>query len=236
MPKAQFSRELQSHLLRQQKKYGNAFKAVFTRLILIGFVFCFGCSGANYGGLKHSRDVRQAFETYHVYPEHRYYYLHTENDPYAVVALYNSYTISDRQWTEFDPQTDKLEKLVDLVKKFPVNYSNAYGSYLMDSSGNQIGYWYSSLRINTLKVDNEAQKVSIYTDTPWLRDDDRGFGTGIGVGIGAGGAGIGIRQVIADDPMFDNPELTVITEKPIPRELIDRLLKIAGVHKVVVLN
>jgi hypothetical protein len=50
------------------------------------------------------------------------------------------------------------------------------------------------------------------------------------------GAGIGIRQVIADDPMFDNPELTVITEKPIPRNLIDKILKINGVHKVVVLN
>lgn len=50
------------------------------------------------------------------------------------------------------------------------------------------------------------------------------------------GSGIGIRQVIADDPMFESPELTVITEKPIPRNLIDRILKVKGVHKVVVLN
>lgn len=193
MPGTRILRDLPSQFLRRFEKYRNEFKAVFTTLILIGFLFCFGCSGANYGGLKHSRDVRQAFETYHVYPEHRYYYLHLENNPYAVIALQNSYSISDKQWTQFDPQTDKLEKLVDLVKEFPVNYSNAYGSYLMDSSGNQIGYWYSSLRIKTLKVDSEAQKVSIYTDTPWLRDDDRGFGRGIGVGIGSGGAGIGIR-------------------------------------------
>jgi hypothetical protein len=63
----------------------------------------------------------------------------------------------------------------------------------MDSLGNQIGYWYSSLRLRTLKVDNEAKKVSIYTDTPWLRDGDGGFGRGIGVGTGSGGSGIGIR-------------------------------------------
>jgi hypothetical protein len=44
--------------------------------------------------------------------------------------------------------------------------------------------------MRTLKVDNESKKVSIYTDTPWLRDDG-GFGTGIGVG--SGGSGIGIR-------------------------------------------
>jgi hypothetical protein len=49
-------------------------------------------------------------------------------------------------------------------------------------------------------------------------------------------AGIGIRQLIADDPMFDNPQLTVITDKPLPRKIIDKILKIGGVHKVVVLS
>jgi len=186
-------RESQVQFLIRFKEYGNNFRAIFALLSLIGLLYCLGCSGANYGSLKHSRDVTQAFETYHVYPKHRYYHLHLENNPYAVIALQNSYTISDKQWREFDPQTAKLEKTVDLVKRFPVNYSNAYGSYLMDSLGNQIGYWYSSLRIRSLKVDNEAKKVSIYTDTPWLRDNERGFGTGIGVGIGSGGSGIGIR-------------------------------------------
>jgi len=186
-------RESQVQFLSRFKEYRNIFRTIFVFLSLIGFLYCFGCSGANYGSLKHSRDVTQAFETYHVYPKHRYYHLHLENSPYAVIALQNSYTISDKQWTEFDPQTDKLEKAVELVKRFPVNYSNAYGSYLMDSLGNQIGYWYSSLRLRTLKVDNEAKKVSIYTDTPWLRDGDGGFGRGIGVGTGSGGSGIGIR-------------------------------------------
>ena len=186
-------RESQVQFLIRFKEYGNNFRAIFALLSLIGLLYCLGCSGANYGGLKHSRDVTQAFETYHVYPKHRYYHLHLENNPYAVIALQNSYTISDKQWREFDPQTAKLEKTVDLVKRFPVNYSNAYGSYLMDSLGNQIGYWYSSLRLRTLKVDNETKKVSIYTDTPWLRDGDGGFGTGIGVGTGSGGSGIGIR-------------------------------------------
>ena len=192
MLRAKFGfRKSQVQFLSQFKEYRNIFRTIFVFLCLIGSLYCSGCSGANYGSLKHSRDVTQAFETYHVYPNHRYYYLHLENNPYAVIALQNSYTISDKQWTEFDPKTDKLEKIVDLVKRFPVNYTNAYGSYLKDSLGNQIGYWYSSLQIRSLKVDNEAQKVSIYTDTPWLRDNDSGFGTGFG--IGSGGSGIGIR-------------------------------------------
>ena len=177
-------------------KTSNRFwRAIFALFSIIGLFYSFGCSGPNYGSLKNSRDVTQAFETYHVYPGHRYYYLNQENKPYAVVALQGGYTISDNQWSEFDPQTKKLEKVVDLVKEFPTNYSNAYGSYLSDSSGNQIGYWYSKLRIRSFKIDKETQKVSILTDTPWLRDDDEGFGTGVGIGIGvgSGGSGIGIR-------------------------------------------
>ena len=185
------SKKMQAQPSSRIKECGTNLKAIFALNMLIGLLLYFGCTGANYGSLKHSRDVTQAFETYHVYPEHRYYHLHLENNPYAVIALQNSYTISDKQWREFDPQTDKLEKVVELVKGFPMRYSNAYGSYLRDSYGNQIGYWYSSLQIRSLKVDDEAKKVSVYTDTPWIRDDDRGYGTAIG--IGSGGSGIGIR-------------------------------------------
>ncbi len=66
--------------------------------------------------------------------------------------------------------------------------------------------------------------------------DAAGKGIVAGVTRQISDAGIGIRQVIADDPMFDNPELTVVTEKPIPRDLIDKILKTQGVRKVVVLN
>ena len=169
--------------------------AAGTLICLGALLIIAGCSGANYGGIRHSRDVRQAFETYHVYPDHRYYCLNQENNPYAVVALQPGYTISDPQWREFDPQTGTLEKVVELVKGFPADYLNAYGSYLLDANGNRIGYWYSSLPLRSLKVDRETKKVSILTDKPWLRDDERGFGTGvgIGVGVGSGGSGIGIR-------------------------------------------
>lgn len=66
--------------------------------------------------------------------------------------------------------------------------------------------------------------------------DAAGRGIVAGVTTAISAAGLGIRQVIADDPMFDNPELTVITEKPIPRSLIDKILRVSGVKKVVVLN
>jgi hypothetical protein len=56
-------------------------------LLIIG-----GCSGANYGGKRHSRDVRQAFETYHVYPDHRYDYLNQANNPHEGLFMRNMNT------------------------------------------------------------------------------------------------------------------------------------------------
>ena len=162
--------------------------------LLISLLFL-GCSTGNTGRVTHSREVAHAFETYHVYPDHRYYYLHLEKNPWAVLALQKPFSVSKNQWTEFDPNSQKLEKIVGLVKDFPFEYSNTYGSFIEDREGNQIGYWYSKLRIRSFKIDKETQKVSILTDTPWLRDDDEGFGTGVGIGIGvgSGGSGIGIR-------------------------------------------
>lgn len=48
--------------------------------------------------------------------------------------------------------------------------------------------------------------------------------------------GISIRQLTTEDPMFSDAEMTIVTEKPIPRGLIDKLLAIKGVKKVVVVS
>jgi hypothetical protein len=144
-------------------------------LALCGLLWLSGCSSANYGGLQHSRDVAQAFETYHVFEEHRYYYLNQENNPFAVIALQNDYTLNGKNlWRQFDPHSDMLKKIVDLVEGFPVNYSRTYGSYIMDPRGKRVGYWYSSLRMAGVTVDNETRTVAILTETPWLWDDDEG--------------------------------------------------------------
>ncbi len=162
-------------------------------LVLFAILHVAGCSTKNSGSLQHSRDVAQAFETYHVFPDHRYYYLNQENKPYAVVAIQDSYRINSVMWREFDPQSGKLEKIVGLVKDFSGVSAYTYGSYLRDAQGTQIGYWYSKLRMTSIQVDNETRQVSINTQTPWLRDDDRVYGPGIGIGIGSGGSGIGIQ-------------------------------------------
>jgi len=144
-------------------------------LTMYGLLWLGGCSTANYGGLKHSQDVARAFETYHVFEDHRYYYLNQENNPFAVIALQNDYTFNGKNlWRQFDPHSDMLKKIVDLVKDFPVYYGYTYGSYIVDAQGRNIGYWYSSLRMAGVTVDTETRTVAIRTETPWLWDDEDG--------------------------------------------------------------
>ena len=86
---------------------------------------------------------------------------------------------------------------------------------------------------------------------PLLKDVARDFGFGaieiipkdpaskgiiLGVVKAITEAGISIRQMTTDDPMFANAQMTVVTDKPIPRELIDQMLKLPEVDKVIVIN
>ena len=153
---------------------------------LVLILIC-SCATANHGSLSRSQDVAHAFETFQVFADHRYYLLNQENDPYAVVALQSNYAISDPMWRELDPNSEKFKKVIGLVEGFPVYFNfRPYGSYILDHPMNRIGYWYSSLRVVSINVDNAYQKVYINTEKPWLQDDEERFirGTGRGIRIG----------------------------------------------------
>jgi hypothetical protein len=165
--------------------------AVFIALFLAAALVA-GCASAHRGGLRNSREVARAFETFHVFPDHRYYYLNQENAPYAVVGLLKDYRIEDKLYTEVDPNSKTFEKVVGLVERFPVRSSFTYGAYILDPQGNQIGVWYSSLNAG-IQVDPESKRVMITTAMPWV-DDDQWFGSGVGIGVGSGGrGGVGVR-------------------------------------------
>jgi hypothetical protein len=150
-----------------------------------------GCSGANRGGLRNSREVGRAFETFHTESNYRYWYYNQENNPYAVVGLQQPYRIEDINWRELDSNSKTFEKVVGLVQSFPVRGSFTYGAYILDPQAQQIGMWYSSLNAG-IKVNPETNVVSINAGMPWV-DNDGWYGSGAGVGIGSGGAGVGIR-------------------------------------------
>jgi hypothetical protein len=159
--------------------------------LFLAVMLAAGCSGANRGGLRNSREVGRAFETFHAEPNHRYWYYNQENNPYAVVGLKPPYRIEDINWKEVDPNSKTFEKVIGLVQGFPVRGSFTYGAYILDPQAQPIGMWYSSLDAG-IKVNPETNVVSVNAAMPWVGNDGW-YGSGAGVGIGSGGAGVGIR-------------------------------------------
>jgi hypothetical protein len=179
----------------EERARGFSFFHFLFNLAVLVVLITGGCSAVNRGGLRNSREVGRAFETFHVYPNYRYWYYNQENSPYAVVGLSQPYRIEDVNWKEVDPNSKTFEKVVGLVESFPVRGAFTYGAYILDPQVQQIGVWYSSLNAG-VKVNPETRVVSISAAMPWL-DNDGWYGSGVGVGIGAGGGGggggIGIR-------------------------------------------
>ena len=159
--------------------------------LLLATLLAAGCSGANRGGLRNSREAGRAFEVFHAEPNYRYWYYNQENNPYAVVGLQQPYRIEDINWKEVDPDSKTFEKVVGLVQSFPVRGSFTYGAYILDPQAQQIGMWYSSLDAG-IKVNPETHVVSVNAAMPWVGNDGW-YGSGAGVGIGSGGAGVGVR-------------------------------------------
>lgn len=125
------------------------------------------CLIANIGWLRNSEEVSRGFATLQVSPNYRYWYLYLENSPYAVVGLNREYRIEDISWTEVEAGSEVFGKVVGLVESFPVPGSSTYGAYILDSKGEQIGVWYSSMGAG-ITIDPNTKLVSIATRMPWM--------------------------------------------------------------------
>lgn len=141
-------------------------------IILMGALLIVGCSMGKYARLEVSRQVVRDFESYQIFPGHRYFYLKQENAPYAIIALRDEYTISSSNWYELDTGSDEFAATVDFARSVAMERFFPMGFIILSPQGNQIGYWYSGLRIKGIAVNNEMMTVSIFTETPWL-DYDR---------------------------------------------------------------
>jgi hypothetical protein len=145
----------------------------FNLAITVGVaMLILACSITHLGWLRNSEEVSRAFTTLQVSPNYRYWYLYLENSPYAVVGLNREYRIEDISWTEVEPGSEVFGKVVGLVESFPVPGSRTYGAYILDSKGERIGVWYSSMGAG-ITVDPDTKVVSITTGTPWMDGDGK---------------------------------------------------------------
>jgi hypothetical protein len=129
------------------------------------------CQFENVGAVRESAEVTQAFESLQLdsFPDFRYWYLNTENNPFGISGLKNGYWLEGDDWHECHPQSPVFEKVVGLIGAFPAQGNSARGYYILGHQKATIGVWYSSLSAG-ITVDPETRKVLIATSTPWLQE------------------------------------------------------------------
>ncbi|MBE0557189.1 MAG: hypothetical protein IH628_08150 [Proteobacteria bacterium] len=147
-----------------------------TRRCIRGFLFMalflsvLACTGmfANYGRFNPSDEVYQAFATYQVNKDFRYYITGPDLNPNALLGLHKSYRLDPRSlWREVQMTPEKMKEIVEGMNTKASNQREYHkGFELLDSTGRPVGVWYSLLRAQTFVRNQEDGTIRI--DTPDL--------------------------------------------------------------------
>jgi hypothetical protein len=131
--------------------------AISAILIVPGFSF------AQTGSVRISKEVAKDFEAYKRDPNYDYYFMNLKNDPCAVIGLKKDYAIHDIQWKKLPPDSNEFKNVIELVKRFPMVGSNAFGAYILDSQGNTIGVYYSGANVGvTVNKENKTLVLTMF--------------------------------------------------------------------------
>ena len=117
---------------------------------------------SNYGQLKSNKEATQAFESYQILPDHKYYYRGTYSRPIAVVGIKEDYGLNSKLWVEIDPKTKDFRTLIDRVSlQGSGSTTNPWGFTILDHSGKDVGVWYSAIRAAAVEINENGQIVNL---------------------------------------------------------------------------
>ena len=140
-------------------------KGKLSTAIIICFIILIilsGCSMSNYGQLKSNKEATQAFESYQILPDHKYYYRGTYSRPIAVVGIKEDYVLNSKLWVEIDPKTKDFRTLIDRVSlQGSGSTTNPWGFTILDHSGKDVGVWYSAIRAAAVEINETGQIVNL---------------------------------------------------------------------------
>ncbi len=148
-------------------------------LLLALCLSALACAGmfANYGRFNPSDEAYQAFTTYQVNKDFRYYITGSDLHPNALMGLSRSYRLDPRAlWREVQMTPERMKELVEgMDAKASAQREYHKGFELLDNNGRPIGVWYSLLRAQTFLRIQEDGMVRI--DTPVLETYERRAGS-----------------------------------------------------------
>ena len=120
------------------------------------------CSMANYGKLESNKEVTQAFESYRVLPNLKYYYRGTSSRPIAIVGIKENYDLNSNLWVKIDPNSKDFRALIERVSlQGSGSTVNPWGFDILDPSGREVGVWYSAIRAAAIEISDNGQIVNL---------------------------------------------------------------------------
>jgi len=139
---------------------------VVTSLLAMLLATIFGCSASKYGKLTPEKDVKQAFESYQILPDHKYYFRGVYSRPTVIVGINQNYTMNLKMWVPIDAESKDFKILIDRVSLQGMgNQIEPWGLIILDQEGNKVGIWYSALRAAAVEVNENRQIVKLYPIT-----------------------------------------------------------------------
>ena len=134
---------------------------------LIALVLIVGCSGS-YGRVQWDADVTEQFENNQAQPQYRYYYHGVGMQTYAVVGLDPKFEMQSKIWRDLATDTEDFKVVTSRI------WDNDYyfphypkGAYILDTNGEKVGVYYSSLIYVTIKFQPEG-RVMVIPDNAFL--------------------------------------------------------------------
>ena len=113
------------------------------------------CSG-NYGRLRYSPEVGQAFQDFEMLNGYEYYFSGRSNKPSAIIGVDPAFDFESRFWTVINP--DEFQTMVGRLS--PPEYGFLKGAVMLTPDGRKAGVWYSWVRIASVRFDGNRLMIS----------------------------------------------------------------------------
>ena len=117
----------------------------FLLFLSLAVVSMSGCAGTgNFGRLVRDDNVKNAFETYRLPPDHRYYYSGPDASPKALIGIQNDFRLESNFWKPVELTTERLKRWFEKGGLTREDYDlSRNGAEILAPDGRQIGIWYA---------------------------------------------------------------------------------------------
>lgn len=133
-----------------------------TGLSVLALAFLVGCTASNYGRLNSDTQVTKAFQNHQTLPDHTYYYRGTQSRPFVIAGIHKDFVLDSKLWVEINPQSKDFGTLIDRVSLQGIgSTAQPWGFTITDSSGREVGVWYSAIRAAAVDVDENGRIVNL---------------------------------------------------------------------------